>query len=472
MRKYLRLYKETELGELTVTENGTYEPSKASGMYGYTSVTVNTPENPIAMTESNISEIAGAEKYRNMFVSYNGNTYKVVAAGTAGAEQLYPSGTNAFLPYYTTTDATATPGDILSGKTAYVNGGKTTGTMTDNSDVEQITVTNPSGNYVPKGYYADIRTQLICQGAQNIVPENIKNGVSFLGVTGTLSASPEYDFATDSLIMSADSSFYEPIDDINVSLTDGFTVTCNLTYADAAGNCVVYESDTYREYPLPDDKHLVYSFVPEQSSAATASFDVTITKKYMYITPAGTAVANSSTSTGGVTILSDGGGGLIICEVTGNGSVSFSSECLTGDTLVTMSDYSTKRLDEIELGDSVLSFDFDTNELIAREVIYTDKDENKSHTEYDKWTFDDGTVIKTVHRHEFYNVEAQRMKYMDEWNIGEHIYKIDGTKPMLIDHETVKETVNHYKITLDGSTNYFANGLLNGDRYCPKNIKL
>ena len=146
--------------------------------------------------------------------------------------------------------------------------------------------------------------------------------------------------------------------------------------------------------------------------------------------------------------------------------------CLTGDTLVTMADNSVKRLDMIELGDYVLSFDFDSKMLIPRKVIYTDKNEMKSHTEYDKWTFEDGTEIKTVHRHEFYNLEAQRMKYMDEWSVGEHTYKIDGTTPKLISHKIVEETVRHYKITLEGSTNYFANGLLTGDRNCPKNITL
>ena len=45
----------------------------------------------------------------------------------------------------------------------------------------------------------------------------------------------------------------------------------------------------------------------------------------------------------------------------------------------------------------------------------------------------------------------------------------DGTH---ISHKIVEETVRHYKITLEGSTNYFANGLLTGDRNCPKNITL
>ena len=144
--------------------------------------------------------------------------------------------------------------------------------------------------------------------------------------------------------------------------------------------------------------------------------------------------------------------------------------CLTGDTLVTMADGTEKRIDEIELGDEILSYDWDTMQLVPNKVIFTDKDENKTHTEYDVWAFDDGTVIKTVHRHEFYNVEACRMKYMDEWRIGEHAHKIDGTEPELIAHEVIKETVRHYKITGEKGTNYYANGLLNGDRDCPKNI--
>lgn len=146
--------------------------------------------------------------------------------------------------------------------------------------------------------------------------------------------------------------------------------------------------------------------------------------------------------------------------------------CLTGDTLVLMADNSEKRIDEIELNDEILSYDWDTMQLVPNKIIFTDKDENKQYKEYEIWTFDDGTIIKTVHRHEFYNVEAKSMKYMDEWKIGEHAYKYDGTTPALISHEIVPEVVNHYKITGEKGTNYFANGLLNGDRYCPKNINL
>lgn len=144
--------------------------------------------------------------------------------------------------------------------------------------------------------------------------------------------------------------------------------------------------------------------------------------------------------------------------------------CLTGDTMVTMANGTEMRLDEICVGDEVLSFDWETMRLIPNKVIYTDKDEGKTHVCYDKWTFGDGTVIKTVHRHEFYCAEAKGMQYMDEWKIGEHACRRDGVRVALVARETVREPVRHYKITLEKGTNYFANGLLTGDRNCPKGI--
>ena len=39
-------------------------------------------------------------------------------------------------------------------------------------------------------------------------------------------------------------------------------------------------------------------------------------------------------------------------------------------------------------------------------------------TEYDIWTFADGTIVKTVHRHRLYNIDRQAMVNMDEWKIS------------------------------------------------------
>ena len=131
-----------------------------------------------------------------------------------------------------------------------------------------------------------------------------------------------------------------------------------------------------------------------------------------------------------------------------------------------------KKIQDLKPGDEILSFDWETMKLVPNKVKYVDGEENKTHYELDKWTFDDGTVIETVHRHEFYNVESKRFKYMDEWKIGEHAYKQDGTKPMLVAHEVISKVVKHCTIVGEKGTNYFANDLLSGDRTCPKDIEL
>jgi hypothetical protein len=155
--------------------------------------------------------------------------------------------------------------------------------------------------------------------------------------------------------------------------------------------------------------------------------------------------------------------------LTGNATSEVNNQsCLTGDTLVTMYDGSTKRIDEVEVGDIVLSVDPKTNKLVLDTVIYTDKDEVKTDDHYDKWTFSDGYEVKTVKRHRFYNVEKQAFVYMDEWKLGEHTYTIDGKVVELLKHEVVNEEVRHYKITILKNHNYFANGILTGSRLTPK----
>ena len=138
--------------------------------------------------------------------------------------------------------------------------------------------------------------------------------------------------------------------------------------------------------------------------------------------------------------------------------------CLTGDTLITLADGTTKRIDTITLADKVLAYNPETMALEADEIIRCDSGKIKTHSEYDVWTFDDDTVVKTVHRHRFYNVERNAMVYMNEWKIGEHAIKMDGTKVALVNHVNVQEEVRHYTI-FTSHQNYFVNGLLSGNRY-------
>lgn len=247
--------------------------------------------------------------------------------------------------------------------------------------------------------------------------------------------------------------------------TSAYQVTVNITgtsgYVDPNG-VKIYQSDE-----IPDgDPQVTGALVPGAEQLGVVKMGessiFTITKKYIILDDTGGSWYGNLDPSTGITHVY--GLGCCYFAVTADGTVSVDFYCLTADTLITLADGSQKRIDQLTLNDKVLSYNHETLQLETDEITYTDATENKSFTEYDRWTFADGTIVKTVHRHRFYNVERQAMVYMDEWKIGEHTITIDGKKIALVNHETIVEDVRHYTI-FTKNQNYFANGLLSGNRY-------
>ena len=91
-----------------------------------------------------------------------------------------------------TTDADASASEILYGKTAYVNKNKLTGSMTNNGTVTGTITTKAQEYTIPAGYHNGLGKVSISSTEQaKIIPSNILNGVTILGVTGDVSPSSD-----------------------------------------------------------------------------------------------------------------------------------------------------------------------------------------------------------------------------------------------------------------------------------------
>ncbi len=96
-----------------------------------------------------------------------------------------------------TSDATALEGEILATKIAYVNGNKITGTMPNRGAVAG-TIDTVAGEYtIPNGYHDGSGKVSIDSAEQaKLVATNIREGVTVLGVTGTMSGTEEVNAQT------------------------------------------------------------------------------------------------------------------------------------------------------------------------------------------------------------------------------------------------------------------------------------
>ena len=154
--------------------------------------------------------------------------------------------------------------------------------------------------------------------------------------------------------------------------------------------------------------------------------------------------------------------------VTDNVTINASSEksCVTGDTLVMLADGTQKRIDEVTYEDQLLVWNFFTGEydVVPAAIIFYHGDEV-----YDvvKLYFEDGTTVKVINNHGFYDVALDEFIFLDEKNADEYIghkfVKVDGnggrTEVALVGYEVVQEYTGCYSIQTAVHINFMVEGM-------------
>lgn len=117
-----------------------------------------------------------------------------------------------------TSDATAVAAEILAAKTAYKNGEKITGTMANNGAVTGTITTKNEEYTVPQGYHdGSGKVGISATEQAKIIATNIREGITILGVEGTMSGSEG---------MSAQAKTVTPSTTSQVVMPDSPTYNC------------------------------------------------------------------------------------------------------------------------------------------------------------------------------------------------------------------------------------------------------
>lgn len=91
-----------------------------------------------------------------------------------------------------TSDATAAVAEILADKTAYARGAKLTGTMPNNGAVNGTITTKEQEYTIQHGYHdGSGKVKIDADEQAKLVPDNIREGITILGVTGEMSGTED-----------------------------------------------------------------------------------------------------------------------------------------------------------------------------------------------------------------------------------------------------------------------------------------
>lgn len=207
-----------------------------------------------------------------------------------------------------------------------------------------------------------------------------------------------------------------------------------------------------------------YYAMPNEIVSASVSYSQSNSRK------AG-VVAYSSTSYGSLSEKSS-----FTAEITGDKAqklyASSEGTCFTPDTLITLADGTQKRVEDLTTDDVLLVFNHLTGNFEARKLFFT-AHENDQPTWHRVITleFSDGSVVRIVTDHGFFDLTLNKYVYIDETNVAEYIghkfYSakfVDGAvvseEVILVNSYITEEFIKVYSPVSEGTFNCFADSIL------------
>lgn len=139
--------------------------------------------------------------------------------------------------------------------------------------------------------------------------------------------------------------------------------------------------------------------------------------------------------------------------------------CVAEGTLITLADGSKKAVEDLTGNESLLVWNLHTGSFDRAPIIFVDKDPVRDYRVINL-TFSDGTVIKVISEHGFWDVDLHRYVYLDENAaefIGHRFMKQSGsgmTEVTLTNVEIRTETTRAYSPVTYGHLCYYVNGML------------
>lgn len=152
--------------------------------------------------------------------------------------------------------------------------------------------------------------------------------------------------------------------------------------------------------------------------------------------------------------------------------------CFVGDTSVRMADGTEKKIQDIKVGDEVLSLNEKSNIVESNKVLKTKQSKQENII---KITLDDNTTIKSTSDHPYYtdgmNIGSFDPKTTEEkYNFNRKILQLEvgsvlyngGLAPLkIVKIEQLKDgEVNTYIMEVDNNHNFFANDILVHNKKC------